>query len=122
MMGAVAVDRQARPLRNAIIWADTRAVDEAQQIIDRIGFEKGYQITGHRLSPSYSCAKIMWVRNYQPDIYKQAYKFLHAKDFIVARLTGRFVTDYSMPRMNLLDLETLHGHQNTKAGLDPAAP
>ena len=25
MMGCVAVDRQARPLRNAIIWADMRA-------------------------------------------------------------------------------------------------
>lgn len=123
MMGAVAVDRQARPLRNAIIWADTRAVDEAQQIIDRIGFEKGYQITGHRISPSYSCAKIMWVRDHQPDIYRQAFKYLHAKDFIVSRLTGKFVTDLSdASGMNLLDLDTLQWSPEilVAAGLDPA--
>ena len=123
MMGAVAVDRQVRPLRNAIIWADTRAVDEAQKIIDGIGFEQGYQITGHRISPSYSCAKIMWLREHQPDIYDQAYKFLHAKDFIAARLTGRFVTDYSdASGMNLLDLGTKQWSPEIleAAGVDPA--
>ena len=123
MMAAVAVDRQVNPLRNAIIWADTRAIEQAQQVIDGIGFKKGYAITGHRISPSYSCAKIMWVRDNQPDIYRQAYKFLHAKDFIVARLTGRFVTDYSdASGMNLLDLDTKQWSEEmiAAAGLDPA--
>jgi xylulokinase len=107
MMGCVAVDRQARPLRNAIIWADQRAVAEAQNIIDGVGMETAYRITGHRASPSYSGAKILWVRNHQPDIFAQAFKFLHAKDYIVARLTGNFVTDYSdASGMNLYDLNT----------------
>ena len=107
MMGCVAVDRNARPLRNAIIWADTRAMAEAQNIIDRVGMESAYQITGHRASASYSGAKIMWVRNHQPDLFAQSHKFLHAKDFIVARLTGKFVTDYSdASGMNLYDLRT----------------
>jgi xylulokinase len=106
MMGCVAVDRQARPLRNALIWADMRAVDEAQAIIDGVGMEEAYRITGHRASSSYSGAKILWVRNHQPDLFAQTHKFLHAKDFIVARLTGRFVTDYSdASGMNLYDLQ-----------------
>lgn len=106
MMGCVAVDRQARPLRNAIIWADLRAVEEAQAMIDGVGADTVYGITGHRASPSYSGAKIMWVRQHQPEIFAQAHKFLHAKDFIVARLTGNFVTDYSdASGMNLYDLK-----------------
>jgi xylulokinase len=106
MMGCVAVDRQARPLRNALIWADMRAVEEAQTIIDGVGMERAYKITGHRASSSYSGAKILWIRNHQPDIFRQAHKFIHAKDFIVARLTGNFVTDYSdASGMNLYDLE-----------------
>ena len=105
MMGCVVVDRQARPLRNALIWADMRAVAEAQTIIDGVGMEEAYRITGHRASSSYSGAKILWVRNHQPEIFAQAHKFLHAKDFIVARLTGNFVTDYSdASGMNLYDL------------------
>jgi xylulokinase len=105
MMGAVAVDRQARPLRNAIIWADMRAEAEAQRIIDGVGWERAYRITGHRASSSYSGAKILWVREHQPEIFAQVHKFLHAKDFIVARLTGVFATEQTdASGMNLYDL------------------
>lgn len=106
MMGCVMVDREVRPLRNAIIWADQRGVEEAKVLIEKVGMEETYHITGHRASASYSGAKIMWVRNHQPEIFARAYKFLHAKDFIVARLTGNFVTDYSdASGMNLYDLK-----------------
>jgi xylulokinase len=106
MMGCVALDRQARPLRSALIWADTRAVPQAGQLIAKVGMEKIYRITGHRPSSSYSAAKIMWVRDHQPEIFAEAHKFVHAKDFIVARLTGTFATDFSdAGGMNLYDLE-----------------
>ena len=107
MMGCVVLDRQARPLRNALIWADTRAIPQAQQMIAKVGMERAYRITGHRASASYSAAKIMWVRDHQPEIFAAAYKFVNAKDFIVARLTGVFATDYSdASSTNLYDLET----------------
>jgi xylulokinase len=123
MMGAVAVDRQARPLRNAIIWADMRAEEEARRIIDGVGWERTYRITGHRASSSYSGAKILWVREHQPEIFAEAHKFLHAKDFIVARLTGVFATDPTdASGMNLYDLRA--GDWSTAIldaiGLDPA--
>lgn len=106
MMGCVAVDAKARPLRNAIIWADMRAEVEAEFLIEHAGWEETYRITGHRASSSYSGAKILWIRNNQPDLFTQAHKFIHAKDFIVARLTGNFVTDYSdASGMNLYDLK-----------------
>ena len=106
MMGCVAVDRNARPLRTALIWADMRAEEEAKVFIDRVGSDQTYKITGHRASSSYSGAKILWVRKHQPDIFAKVHKFLHAKDFIVARLTGNFVTDYSdASGMNLYDLQ-----------------
>jgi xylulokinase len=106
MMGCVVLDRKARPLRNALIWADTRAIPQAEQLISKLGMEKVYRITGHRASSSYSAAKIMWVRDHQPEIFAEAHKFVHAKDFIVARLTGKFATDFSdAGGMNLYDLE-----------------
>lgn len=107
MMGAVPLDKQARPIRNAIIWADHRALEQERWIDERISFEDIYQITGHRLSSSYSLAKILWMRDNQPDVYASAHKFVHAKDSIVARLTGSFVTDPSdASSMNLYDLES----------------
>lgn len=123
MMGCVVLDRQARPLRSALIWADTRATPQAGQMLARVGLENAYHITGHRTSSSYSAAKIMWVRDHQPEIFAQAYKFVHAKDFIVARLTGVFATDFSdASGTNLYDLQAWDWSASMldAAGLDPA--
>lgn len=123
MMGCVALDRQACPLRSAIIWADTRAQAEAEAMIARVGMEEAYRITGHRASASYSAAKIMWVRDHQSEIFARTYKFVHAKDFIVARLTGVFATDYSdASGTNLYDLKTYDWSPEmlSAAGLDSA--
>lgn len=107
MMGAVALDERARPLRNAIIWADQRALEQEAWIGERVAFGDVYRITGHRLSAAYSLAKILWIRDHQPELYEQTHKFVHAKDCIVARLTGSFVTDPSdASSMNLYDLES----------------
>lgn len=107
MMGCVPLDQNAHPLRNAIIWADQRATEEAQAIRTSVSFEDVYQITGHRLSASYSLAKILWLRNHDPECYDSAYKFTHAKDAMVARMTGIFATDPSdASGMNLYNLQT----------------
>jgi xylulokinase len=106
MMGCVPLDENARPLRNALIWADQRSVKQEQWLSEKIAPEKVYRITGHRLSASYSLCKMLWLRDNQKDVYDSTYKFVHAKDAVVARLTGNFVTDPSdASGMNLYDLE-----------------
>lgn len=108
MMGCVAVDRQGRPLRPAIIWADQRSQDQERFLKGRLDPWEFYQITGHRISASYSIEKLMWLRDNEPDTYQNTYKMLQAKDYIVCRLTGRFVTDYSdASSTNCLDLKAL---------------
>jgi xylulokinase len=66
MMGAVLVDGAGDPVRPAIIWADTRSTAQTDQLIERIGMDAGYRITGHRLNPTYSLTKVMWVRDTEP--------------------------------------------------------
>ena len=68
--------------------------------------ETAYRISGHRASASYSAAKIAWLRDHEPETYRAAHKFLHAKDFAAARLSGQFASDYSdASGTNLYDLE-----------------
>lgn len=105
MMGATPVDREVSPLRDAIIWADQRAVSQAANVAEKLGPRRVYTVTGHRLSASYSGAKMLWVKEAEPGIYKATCKFLNAKDFLVAKLTGSFVTDRSdASGTNLYDL------------------
>jgi xylulokinase len=108
MMGCLCVDRSGRPLRKSIIWADQRAIREMHAIKDRISEQRFYQITGHRISASYTLQKLMWVKNNEPEIYGNTYKVLNAKDYILYKLTGRFVTDYSDgTSTNMVDLSGL---------------
>jgi xylulokinase len=105
MMGCVALDDRARPLRNAIIWADQRSQDQERAIGERIDAAEVYRITGHRLSASYSLCKMLWLRDHEPEVFRRTHKFVNAKDAIVARLTGAFVTDLSdASGTNLYDL------------------
>jgi xylulokinase len=105
MMAALPVDDRGRGLRNSIIWADLRSTDQADELAGRIGEDRVYEITGHRLSASYSATKIMWIMTHEPGVYDATYKFMHAKDFVVSKLTGAFCTDYSdASGMNLLDI------------------
>lgn len=95
MMGAVLLDDDDRPVRPAIIWADTRSQDQCVQLVDRVGMEAVYRMTGHRANPTYSLSKLMWVRDNEPSTFARARRFLLAKDVILQRLTGSYVTDPS---------------------------
>ena len=105
MMGCLLVDREGKPLRNMIIWADTRAGKQAEEMEAKIGMDYVYRTTGHRISASYSAAKLLWVRENEEAVYKRTYKMLHAKDYIILKLTGNYVSDYSdASGTNLFDL------------------
>lgn len=95
MMGAVLLDGAGEPVRPAIIWADTRSTVQTEQLIERVGMERGYAITGHRLNPTYSLAKVMWVRDNDPDAFARARHVMCAKDYVAYRLTGVMATDPS---------------------------
>ncbi|HOQ06388.1 MAG TPA: xylulokinase [Clostridiales bacterium] len=121
MMGCLCVDRDGKPLRRSIIWADQRAVREMNEVKEKIGADRFYKITGHPISVSYSLQKLMWIKNNEPEIYSNTYKILNAKDYIIYKLTGRYVTDYSDGSgTNMVDLEKLEWSDEiiTTMGID----
>ncbi len=95
MQGALVVDRAGIPLRPAIIWADQRATAQAERIRQACGEEAIYRLTGHRVSAAYTAAKLLWIRDNQPAVYRQAGKVLQPKDYAAFVLTGVLATDYS---------------------------
>jgi xylulokinase len=108
MMGCVPVDEHGNSIRRALIYADQRATDQADRLIERVGWERMYRITGHRASASYSIARLMWLQEKEPETYRKTHRMLLAKDFIIAKLTGEMITDYSdASGTNAFDLDSL---------------
>ncbi len=95
MMGAVLLDAAGTAVRPAIIWADTRSSAQSDQLVARFGMEEGYRTTGHRLNPTYSLSKVMWVRDHEPEAFARVRYVVQAKDLMVHRLTGAVATDPS---------------------------
>lgn len=87
MHGLVCVDKDLKPLRDAIIWCDSRAVPYGQKAFDELGSEK---CLGHLLnSPgNFTAAKLAWVRENEPDIFNKIYKVMLPGDYIACRLSG----------------------------------
>jgi xylulokinase (EC 2.7.1.17) len=95
MHGLVLLDQDFRPLRNAILWNDTRTTEQCKQINEIVGKERLLQITKNVALEGFTLPKILWVRKYEPHIYQKTRVFLLPKDYLRFRITGKIHTDYS---------------------------
>lgn len=95
MIGLIPVDGDLRPLGNAIIWLDSRAKNEAEEIMEKIPLMDFLEITGGIPSAKDVVSKILWLRNHRRDVFDKARYFLDVKDYIISSMTGRIVTDIS---------------------------
>ncbi|MGC8823275.1 MAG: xylulokinase [Bacteroidales bacterium] len=94
MHGLVLVDKNRKVLRPSIIWCDSRAVPYGEKAFEDIGSEK---CLSHLLnSPgNFTAAKLKWVKENEPDIFRQIYKIMLPGDYIAMRLTDRICTTAS---------------------------
>ena len=94
MHGLVCVDRDLHPVRDAIIWCDSRAVPYGQRAFDELGNEK---CLSHLLnSPgNFTAAKLAWVRENEPETFNKIYKVMLPGDYIATRLSGTPATTVS---------------------------
>lgn len=106
MQDLIPVTEDLLPSGNAILYSDGRAGDEAQRIIAQLGKTHIEESTGNHLDGSLPFAKLLWLKEKEPARYEAAHKVLiSAKDYMIARLTGAFVTDVtSASTAGLMDI------------------
>ena len=94
MHGLVVVDENGKPLRNSIIWCDSRAVKIGQQAFDDLGQKRCAE---HLLnSPAnFTASKLKWVKENEPETFSKIHKFMLPGDYIAYRLSGEINTTIS---------------------------
>lgn len=91
------LDANAEPLMNAIVWMDNRAGAEAEKLRQRFGDETCYQVTGQvSFEACWPAAKVLWVKEHEPELFGRIRHVLLLEDYIIHRLTGRFVAEGSL--------------------------
>ncbi len=94
MHGLVCVDRDLKPVRDSIIWCDSRAVPYGEQAFGKLG--KDYCLSHLLNSPgNFTAAKLAWVRENEPEVYDRIYKIMLPGDYLALKLSGQVNTTVS---------------------------
>ena len=90
----VFLDKNSRPVREPIIWMDVRSSKEAKIIESIDMFPRRYNGSGPVSAEWFPC-KNLWVKNNQPDIYKDSKIIAEYTDWLTHELTGLWITGIS---------------------------
>ena len=90
------VDREGRPVAPTFTGFDQRGASHSARLIEQLGADRLFNITGQVPGSTYPLSKICWLQNNRPDIYRTVDKFLCYGEFVLARLGLPPTIDYSM--------------------------
>ncbi len=87
MHGLVVVDAAGEPLRKAIIWCDSRAVEIGHRAYEQLGEELCRENLLN--SPgNFTASKLKWVKDNEPEIFSKIHKMMLPGDYIAYCLSG----------------------------------
>ena len=89
----VCVDMDGKPLRNAIMVSDRRAIKEVDEIKNTSSYASIEADTGLPVSASIMLPKILWIKNNEPEMFENTRYFLTPNDYLIYQLCGNVLTD-----------------------------
>jgi Sugar (pentulose and hexulose) kinases len=101
------VDKDFKPLTNAITWMDNRAVKQKDEISALLGDDLVYRKTGWKPLPCMDLAKYKWLMENDPISFNKASSFVSTLEYMNYRLVGVNVIDPTNAAMRqFMDIET----------------
>jgi xylulokinase len=105
--GMVVCDADGRALRPAMIWMDRRAEPQAAAVAERLSPRDFYRHVGANLDSSHAVFKALWVRDEEPDVWKDARILMSPGTYALRAVSGVTAVDYSnASSLALLDPRT----------------
>ncbi len=101
-MDGLPVDENGNGLYPFISWHDPRTQPQYDWWIANIGADKTFSIGGNPVWPINAALRILWVRENEPEVFAKTFKWLLIEDYVNHRLTGKFVSDFSMASCTML--------------------
>jgi gluconokinase len=92
----VAIDARGRPLTPLSTWRDTRSAPQAEELRRRVDGTDVHRRTGCPLHSSFWPAKLLRLREEQPDVFRDAARFVSFPDLLLLRVGDELRTSLSM--------------------------
>jgi gluconokinase len=87
----LALDADGRPLTPILGWRDSRSAGAADRLSRRLDPAAVHARTGCHIHTSYWPAKLAWLADEEPDVFRAAHRFVSFCEYLYARLLGREV-------------------------------
>ena len=88
--GLVALDDRDQPVRDALLWNDTRSASSATDLITEMGGPQACaDAVGSVLVASFTATKLRWVRDNEPAVAQRIHRVLLPHDYITWHLGRR---------------------------------
>jgi len=108
MHSVIAMDEDGQPLTRSITWADNRSAAWAEKIKRDWNGGEIYGRTGTPIHPMSPLSKLVWLRHEEQELFARADKFISIKEYVLFKLFGTYVVDYSIASATgLFNLERL---------------
>jgi xylulokinase len=101
-MDGLPMSETGKPLYPLISWHDSRTQPQFDWWMRTITAEKTYSIGGNPVWAINSALRMLWIKENEPEIYRNTFKWLLIEDYINHCLTGAFATDFSMASCTML--------------------
>jgi len=88
-------DLAGRPLTNIISWLDRREEQAKTTELKQFSSADVRQVTGWPCVDIFPLAHLAWLRENHPELYKNAGQYCMNTDWLLFRLTGNWLMDYS---------------------------
>ena len=82
------LDAGGRPLTPILGWRDTRSADAATWLTQQLDANAVHARTGCPLHTSFWPAKLAWLAETEPTVFRQARRFVSFAEYVYARLLG----------------------------------
>jgi len=92
----VPIDKKGNATYPIIAWFDQRSLPQAKKLKKILGIDKVFKISGLEINPIFSVPKIMWIKKNAPEAYIRTMKWLSMTDYIIFKLTGEIISNYSI--------------------------
>jgi gluconokinase len=119
MHSVLPVDSSGNAIHPMMIWADNRSAVIAKRVYESSLGEVLYEQNGTPLHAMSPLCKILWLKEHNEVVFKNAFKFISIKEYIWFKLFNEFQVDHSIASATgLMDIQSCEWSANALALLD----
>ena len=89
----IPLDAEMEVVRPCIIWMDRRAEALCDRLKNTVDEQRLFQITENGIDSYFGFAKMLWIKENEPENWKRISLFLTPNQYVAYHLTGEIATD-----------------------------